>query len=121
MMFIAFLLEGIGILILWKFGGNPVAFVLLTGLVFFAWGEIYSLFPSAATDLFGRKNATVNYGILYTAKGVAAVGVPLANLLHDYTGNWSAVLVVAAVFNFVAAGLALFALKPMRIAFLAKG
>ncbi|MBV8424488.1 MAG: oxalate/formate MFS antiporter, partial [Candidatus Eremiobacteraeota bacterium] len=77
-MFWAFLLEGIGIFALMKFGTTPVAFVLLSGLVFFAWGEIYSIFPSTTRDHFGQKYATTNYGMLYTAKGTASLIVPLA-------------------------------------------
>ena len=72
-MFIAFLLEGIGIFALYKLGTDPVWFVILSGLVFFAWGEIYSLFPSTCTDTFGAKFATTNAGLLYTAKGTAAL------------------------------------------------
>ena len=56
-------------------------FVILSGLVFFAWGEIYSLFPATCADLFGRKYATTNAGLLYTAKGTASLLVPLANVL----------------------------------------
>ena len=52
-------------------------FVILSGLVFFAWGEIYSLFPATCTDIYGRKFATTNYGMLYTAKGTASLLVPL--------------------------------------------
>ena len=114
-MFIAFFIEGIGILVLWRFASHPVAFVLLSGLVFFAWGEIFSLFPSTSADLFGRKYATVNYGLLYTAKGTSAILVPLGNVLHHATGDWTLVLVIAAIFNFVAAGMALWALKPVRV------
>ena len=62
---------------------NPVLFVILSGLVFFAWGEIYSLFPATCTDIYGRKFATTNYGMLYTAKGTASLLVPLANVLTD--------------------------------------
>ena len=76
-MFIAFLIEGIGIYALLLFAGNPVLFVILSGLVFFAWGEIYSLFPATCTDIYGRKFATTNYGMLYTAKGTASLLVPL--------------------------------------------
>ena len=72
-MFIAFGLEGIGIFMLYKLGTDPVWFVILSGLVFFAWGEIYSLFPSTCTDTFGAKFATTNAGLLYTAKGTAAL------------------------------------------------
>jgi MFS transporter, OFA family, oxalate/formate antiporter len=114
-MFIAFFLEGVGIYALLLFAGNPVLFVILSGLVFFAWGEIYSLFPATCTDIYGRKFATTNYGMLYTAKGTAALLVPFANVLTNATGSWHAVFYVAAILNIVAAAMALLVLKPMRL------
>ena len=120
-MFIAFFIEGVGIYALLLAAGNPVLFVILSGLVFFAWGEIYSLFPATSTDIYGRKFATTNYGMLYTAKGTAALLVPLANVLTSATGSWHAVFYVAAILNIVAAFMALFVLKPMRVKTMAKG
>ena len=120
-MFIAFLVEGIGIYALFYLAGNPLLFVLLSGVVFFAWGEIYSLFPATCTDIYGRKFATTNYGLLYTAKGTAALLVPLANVLTSATGNWHAVFIIAAILNVVAAVMALLVLKPMRIRTMAQG
>ena len=114
-MFIAFLIEGVGIYALLLFAANPLFFVILSGLVFFAWGEIYSLFPATCTDIYGRKFATTNYGMLYTAKGTAALLIPFANVLTNATGSWQAVFYVAAILNIVAAVMALFVLKPMRI------
>jgi len=119
-MFIAFLLEGIGIYALLYFASNPVLFVILSGVVFFAWGEIYSLFPATCTDLYGKKYATTNYGMLYTAKGTAALLVPLANVLTSATGSWHAVFYVAAILNIVAAIMALVVLKPMRRKFISR-
>jgi len=119
-MFGAFLLEGIGIYALLLFAGHPVSFVILSGLVFFAWGEIYSLFPATCTDIYGRKFATTNYGMLYTAKGTAALLVPLANVLTTATGSWHAVFNVAAILNIVAAVMALFVLKPIRLRLIAQ-
>jgi MFS transporter, OFA family, oxalate/formate antiporter len=113
-MFIAFFVEGLGIYALLYFANNPVLFVILSGLVFFAWGEIYSLFPATCTDLYGRKFATTNYGMLYTAKGTASLLVPLANILTSATGSWHAVFYVAAVLNIVAAVMAIAVLRPMR-------
>jgi OFA family oxalate/formate antiporter-like MFS transporter len=113
-MFIAFLFEGIGIYALLHFASDPFLFVLLSGLVFFAWGEIYSLFPATCTDIYGRKFATTNYGMLYTAKGTAALLVPLGNVLTTWTGSWTAVFVIAAILNIVAAVMALAVLRPMR-------
>jgi len=113
-MFIAFFLEAVGILMLSHFGGDPVAFVLLTGLVFFAWGEIYSLFPATCGDTFGSKFATANAGLLYTAKGTASLLVPLTSIVAASTGGWHTIFVIASVMNFVAAFAALLLLKPLR-------
>src|SRR5687768_7162679 len=119
-MFIAFLIEGIGIYALLLFAANPMMFVILSGLVFFAWGEIYSLFPATCTDIYGRTFATTNYGMLYTAKGTASLLVPLANVLTNATGSWHAVFYVAAILNIVAAVMSLAMLKPMRMRIMAQ-
>ena len=112
-MFIAFALEGVGIILLSQFGQTPVAFVLLTGMVFFAWGEIYSLFPATCGDTYGSRYAAANAGLLYTAKGTAALLVPLTSVLAVW-GGWSSVFMVASALNIIAAVLALAVLKPMR-------
>jgi OFA family oxalate/formate antiporter-like MFS transporter len=113
-MFVAFGIEGIGIYFLYLWGADPFWFVVLSGLVFFAWGEIYSLFPSTATDTFGSQYATTNAGLLYTAKGTAALLVPYSNLLHRATGSWDIVFLIAAGANILAAVLAVLVLKPWR-------
>jgi Nitrate/nitrite transporter len=113
-MFVAFALECVGILALNQWGHNPVAFVILTGLVFFAWGEIYSLFPACCGDTFGSKFATTNAGLLYTAKGTASLVVPFANIIVASSGSWQTVFFFAAAVNGIAALLAIFVLKPMR-------
>src|SRR6478752_4325 len=113
-MLIAFGLEAVGILALWQLGHDPVLFVVLTGVVFFAWGEIYSLFPSTCTDTFGTQFATANAGALYTAKGTASLLVPFSSVLAAATGGWHSVFIVAAVMNAAAALMAWFVLRPMR-------
>ena len=113
-MLIAFGLEACTIMLLFYYGQDPVMFVLLTALVFFGWGEIYSLFPSTTTDTFGSKFAAANAGLMYTAKGTASLLVPLANVLKEATGTWHAVFVTAAILNAIAALLAIFVLKPLR-------
>jgi OFA family oxalate/formate antiporter-like MFS transporter len=113
-MFIAFMLEGFAIALI-PFATNPIWFVLCVGLVFFAWGEIFALFPATCTDTYGARFASANYGLLYTAKGTAALLVPFANVLNQATGSWTAVFAVAAALNVVAALLALFVLKPVRM------
>jgi OFA family oxalate/formate antiporter-like MFS transporter len=88
--------------------------VVLSGCVFFAWGEIYSLFPATCADVYGKKYCTTIYGMLYTAKGTAALLVPLSSWISQRSG-WTAVFMVAAILNFAAAALAVLVLKPARV------
>ncbi len=113
-MALAFTLGAISYWLLAVAGQTPWAFVLCAGLIFFTWGEIFSLFPSTCTDTFGPKYATANASLLYTAKGTSAFLVPLANVLKAATGGWEAVFLVAAVSNVVVVLLALFVLRPLR-------
>jgi MFS transporter, OFA family, oxalate/formate antiporter len=119
-MLIAFALEGTAMTLWLLTRTNPVLFVLLSGLVFFGWGEIFSLFPSTLTDTFGTKHATANYGCLYMAQGVGSVlGGPVAALLHQSTGSWIPVFAVIIAMDFTTAILAIAVLKPMRRQWLA--
>jgi oxalate/formate antiporter len=113
-MFIAFALEALGILALGWYGSDPWAFVILSGIVFFAWGEVYSLFSATAGDTFGTKNIGTIYGLLYCAKGIAALLVPFGNLLMEATGTWTSVLYTMAALDLSAALTAIVILKPLR-------
>src|SRR5580700_5219152 len=114
-MFCAFALEAVAMTVWLLTISDPLAFVLLSGVVFFGWGEIFSLFPSTLTDTFGARKATQNYGFLYIAQGIGSIfGGPLAALLHQGTGSWTSVFAVCIGADLVAGALALFALKPMR-------
>jgi oxalate/formate antiporter len=119
-MFIAFSLEAAAMTVWLLTRSDPLLFVLLSGVVFFGWGEIFSLFPSTLTDTFGARNATQNYGFLYIAQGIGSIfGGPLAALLHEGTGSWTSVFAVCIAADLTAALLALFVLKPMRRTLLA--
>ena len=113
MMGIAFAIEAIAVGAFGFFGTTPMSFIVTDGLVFLFWGDIFSLFAATVGDAFGRKFVTVNYGIMYTAKGVAALLVPLGNVLTHATGSWHAVYMVGCAMNLVAALLGLFVLKPV--------
>jgi len=112
-MCIAFLLEGLGIVALATFGSNPWAFVFLSGMVFLAWGEVYSLFSATSGDAFGTKNIGSIYGVLYCSKGIAALLVPLGNVITEATGSWTTVLYTVAAMDIAAAVCALLVLKPL--------
>ncbi len=114
-MAIAFTAGGFAYWLLGTAGTTPWTFVICAALIFFTWGEIFSLFPSTCTDMFGPKYATTNTSLLYTAKGISAFVVPLANVLKTHTGSWHSVFAIAAIMNFVVVGLALFVVRPMRL------
>ena len=114
-MALAFSLECVAILVLFAYINQPALFVVLSGLVFFGWGEIFSLFPSTLTDTFGPKYAATNYGFLYIAQGVGSIlAGPAAAFLKQQTGSWTAVFIVVAVLDAVTAFLAITVLKSMR-------
>ncbi len=114
-MAIAFILEGAAIWLMLQFRTDPFLLVVLSGLVFFGWGEIFSLFPSTLTDTFGARNATTNYGFLYMAQGVGSVlGAPVAAMIYEATASWLPVFGLIIGMDFLTGLLALFVLKPMR-------
>ena len=114
-MALAFTLEAAAIAILIGLRHDPVAFVLMSGVVFFGWGEIFSLFPSTLTDAFGEKHATTNYGFLYMAQGIGSVlGGPLAAMLKGEVGSWVPVFAIVVALDLATAALAFFVLRPMR-------
>jgi MFS transporter, OFA family, oxalate/formate antiporter len=113
-MCIVFSAGALSILGLGWWGHTPWLFITLGGLVYFTWGEIYSLFPATCTDAYGSKYAATNAGLLYTAKGTASLFVPIANVLTSWSGSWHAVFFTAATMDMAAAIMALALLKPMR-------
>jgi len=120
-MALAFGLEAIAMLLWLQTRDNALWFVLMSGVVFFGWGEIFSLFPSTLTDTFGEAHSTLNYGFLYIAQGVGSVlGGPIAAALHDATGSWIPVFHVIIACDALTAILALMVLKPMRQKYLAR-
>ena len=114
-MTLAFGLEAIAMFIWISTRSDPVMFVLMSGVVFFGWGEIFSLFPSTLTDTFGPKHATTNYGFLYMAQGVGSIiGAPVAAYIHSVADSWIPVFAIMIALDATAALLAFFVLRPMR-------
>ena len=120
-MAIAFILEGIAIFLMLQYRSDPYLLVVLSGLVFFGWGEIFSLFPSTLTDTFGTKYATTNYGFLYMAQGVGSIlGAPIAAMIYEATGSWMPVFGLVIGMDVLTGLLALLVLKPLRHAWFAR-
>ncbi|WP_420991744.1 oxalate/formate MFS antiporter [Cupriavidus sp. 30B13] len=116
-MFFIFIGEGLSLLGLMEFGHNPYWFMTFAALTFLFWGEIFSIFPALCADTFGSKFAAANAGTLYTAKGTAAMLVPLASVLSAH-GGWDAVFTAAAAVTIVAGLSAKLVLAPMRRRFI---
>jgi MFS transporter, OFA family, oxalate/formate antiporter len=114
MMLLIFSLESGALLGMAVFGRNPHGFLLFAALIFLFWGEIFVVFPALSGDSFGIQYAAANNGLLYTAKGTAALAVPLANVLMVATGAWTSVLLVASACSLTSGLLAKFVLVPMR-------
>jgi len=118
-MTIAFGLEAVAMFVWVMTRSDPLIFVLMSGVVFFGWGEIFSLFPSTLTDTFGQKHATTNYGFLYMAQGVGSIiGGPIAAYIHSQTESWLPVFAIMIALDATAALLAFFVLRPMRAKYL---
>jgi OFA family oxalate/formate antiporter-like MFS transporter len=107
-MVIAFSLQAVCLLLVVVLGQRSGGWFALTlVLVYFTWGEIYSLFPSMSGDYFGTRYATSNYGVIYTAKGVASIiGGWFGAYLYEQSGSWSMGFYGSALMALVAAGLA---------------
>ncbi len=114
-MVVTFVLQAICLFLVVAIGQTSAAMFSLTlVLVYFTWGEIYSLFPATAGDYFGAKHATSNYAVLYTAKGVASIiGGWFAALLYEQSGSWSMGFYGSAVMALIAAAMAV-ALRASR-------
>jgi MFS family permease len=113
-MVVAFASQALTIIVWMQVLGHPILLIVLSGLAYFTWGEIYSLFPAAVGDLFGHRYATTNYGVLYTSKGVAAIfaGPVAALVAARFSGNWVPVFIGMAACSAIAAVLTLAWLKP---------
>ena len=104
----AFILQAIALWMVVAFGSRSSAWFSTTlVLVYFTWGEIYSLFPAMSGDYFGAKHATSNYAVLYSAKGVASIlGGWVGAKLYESSGSWSTGFYGSAVMALVAAAIA---------------
>ena len=114
-MTLAFAVEGFLIFLMTQIAGSPILFVLVLPFVFLSWGEIYALFSAITGDVFGPRNATANYGMLYTAKGMASIlaGWGAALLAAYFAGSFVVPYYITAVFDIIAAVLAFFILRPL--------
>ncbi len=114
-MFLTFGVEAVLVFLVTRIAGTPVGFLALFSFIFLFWGEIYSLFSATTGDVFGPKNASANYGMVYTAKGLASIfaGFGAAALAAYFGGSFAVAFYISAALCGIAAILSLSALKPL--------
>ena len=115
-MAVAFFLQSISLVSVLTLGARSSAwFIVCLVMVYFTWGEIYSLFPATCADYFGAANASSNYSFLYSSKGTASiVGGWIAAVLYEKTGTWNTVFYGSAIFALISAVIA-FQLRKMPL------
>jgi OFA family oxalate/formate antiporter-like MFS transporter len=80
-----------------------VAVMGIASLIGFCFGGNFALFPSATADFFGSKNVGKNYGVMFTAYGIAGItGAFVAGPIHDVTGSYFMAFVVTGVLAIIA-------------------
>jgi len=84
--------------------------VLLGAMVmYFSYGSMLSVYPSACGDNYGTKNLGMNYGILFSAWGAGGtVGPMIGGFIADSTGSYSLAFTIAAGMVLLAAAMGYF-------------
>lgn len=114
-MFVTFAVEAVLVFMVTRIAGSAIAFLVLFSFVALFWGEVFSLFSAATGDVFGPKHASANYGMLYTAKGLASVfaGFGAAALAMYLGGSFAVPFYISSAMVGIAAMFSLFILRPM--------
>ncbi len=117
---IAFTLQAVCLVLVLTAGRlSGTLFTVTLIFTFFTWGEIFSLFPALVADYFGTRCATENYGVLYSAKGVASIiAGGVAALLYERFGTWSACFYGSAVLALIGCR---HRIRPARLACTPRG
>ena len=99
--------------LLYMTGGNVAALYVVVFVVYWCYGTQLSVNGSATADFWGTKNAGLNYGMLFTAWGVAGIiGPKIGGQLFDKYKNYEMAFYAAAVLAAVALLSALAARRP---------
>jgi MFS transporter, OFA family, oxalate/formate antiporter len=99
--------------ILYFVGGNVLGLFVMLFIVYWCYGTQLSVNGAAAADFWGTKNAGINYGMLFTAWGVAGLlGGRIGGMLYDKYKNYQMAFYTAAVLAAVALVCELLAKRP---------
>ena len=107
-MVLVFVLQGLNML---AFSHYTTRELMIFGAAFtgLCYGPLFTLFPATTAELYGVRNLGVNYGLMFTAFGVAGVTGPylLGGQMRDHSGSYNSSFLVSAMLLFGAAVLAL--------------
>ena len=104
------LLSALALPVFYLFAGQVVLFYLLLAVIYYCYGTLLSVFASTCADFYGTRHMGVNYGLLFSAWGVAGiVGPVIAGRVFDTTGEYQLAF-------YIAAGLAVVALAALMLA-----
>jgi OFA family oxalate/formate antiporter-like MFS transporter len=98
---------------LYAAGGTVALLYLAVFVVYWCYGTQLSVNGVATADFWGTKNAGINYGMLFTAWGVAGIiGPRIGGVLFDKYHNYQAAFYSAAALAAVALVCELLAKRP---------
>ena len=113
-MFLMFTTQAVLMFIYFTTNLNVIYFLILTCAIYFCFGGNFSLFPTATSDLFGTKNLGPNYGIVFTAYGIAGfIGATMVNAFVSLFGSYLILFIVMGIMSIGATILAVL-IKPPK-------
>jgi OFA family oxalate/formate antiporter-like MFS transporter len=96
-------ISAISMPLLYLAGSNVTFLYVMVFIVYWCYGTQLSVNGSATADFWGTKNAGMNYGMLFTAWGVAGIiGPRIGGVLFDKYHNYQMAFYTAAVLAAVA-------------------
>ncbi len=99
--------------LLYMAGANVGMLYVMVFVVYWCYGTQLSVNASTTSDFWGTKNAGINYGLLFTAWGVAGIiGPRIGGTLFDQYKNYQAAFYAAAILAVVALVFELLARRP---------
>jgi OFA family oxalate/formate antiporter-like MFS transporter len=111
-MVLAFVLQALN---MFAFSHYTTPALLIFGSAFagLCYGTIFTLFPATTADFYGIRNLGVNYGLVFTGFGVAAViGPMLGARILDLFGSYHHAFVISAIMLLFGALLAFMLKSP---------
>jgi OFA family oxalate/formate antiporter-like MFS transporter len=101
---------------LYAVGSDVAGLYLAVFVVYWCYGTQVSVNGTAASDFWGTRNAGTNYGLLFTAWGVAGIiGPRIGGVLYDRYHNYKAAFYVAAALAAIALLCELLAKRPLAL------